>query len=85
MKGTLRFSIDTVYEGYDWIGPRQISDERGWWVRIWMADKNRCRKEWEPTYDELKKRVEDWWGVQLPPKNELHFKNYGEPYNVAVI
>ena len=84
MKGTLNFSIDAVCEGYDWIDKHHISDKREWWVLVRVGSR-RYRRESADTYGELRKRVKKWWCVELPPRNELHFKNYGSTFNKAAL
>lgn len=86
METTLKLKISAVCDGYDWIGIRELSKDRKWWVDVTNAVNHSWAMRIEAdTYEELRDSVYKRIGMMLPPRQDLRLKNYGAPYNVAEV
>lgn len=79
MESTVKVVINRIMEGYE-----DKSSPRGWWVYVKIHEVYNGQI-WCETYEGLREIVRKKFNMRLPLESELHWYNYGDPYNTAHI
>lgn len=77
----IKVSIAAVFMGYEYKSSPTFRDEFGYFIRPSLN--GNPTYVWRKTYSELKEYVQEYYGIDLPIESDLHFFNYGKPYNEA--